>query len=210
MRAADDRTLMERRTADVRLTDVSVGAPVRWPVDWSAAWVGALAALATALILGLIAIALGLHKIGPEPGIPNWREFGFGALVFSVAGGFFAFVVGGWIAGKISGWRRSEPAMLHGAIAWLIAVPFLLLLAALGAGNLMGAWFGGLGGVPTWATPSGPAADPGAAAAARNAALGGVTTLLLGLVGSVLGGWLASGEPMRPSYYKKRDAAEAA
>src|SRR4051794_10871469 len=44
MRAADNRTLLERRTADVQVTDVSVGGPVRWPVDWSAAWVGALAA----------------------------------------------------------------------------------------------------------------------------------------------------------------------
>src|SRR4051812_43023695 len=112
MRVMDDQPLIEQRTHDVRVVDVSTGrdSPARWAVDWSAAWVGALAALATALILGLIAIALGLHKIGPEPGIPNWRDFGFGALVFSVAGGFFAFVAGGWIAGKISGWRRSEPA----------------------------------------------------------------------------------------------------
>ncbi|MFN0074590.1 MAG: hypothetical protein ACKVVP_24170 [Chloroflexota bacterium] len=183
--------------------------PVRWPVDWSAAWVGALASIAIALIIGLMALAVGAHRAGPAPGIPSWREFGLGALVFSVAGGFFAFVAGGWIAGKISGWQRAEPAMLHGVIAWLIGVPILLILAALGAGNLMGAWYGGLTGVPMWATPSGPIADPGAAAAARNAALGAVTTLLLGLVGSVLGGWMASGEPMRPAHYRTRDLARA-
>ena len=208
--AEEERQRLRERTADVVVTDVSMGGPVRWPVDWSAAWVGALAALATALVIGLIAIALGLHKTGPAPGIPSWREFGMGALIFSVLGGFFAFVVGGWVAAKVSGWRRSEPAILHAAIAWLIAVPILLLLAALGAGNLLGSWFGGLGGVPTWATPAGPVTDPNAATAARNAALGAVTTLLLGLVGSVLGGWLGSGEPMHPTYHKRRGHLRAA
>jgi len=38
----------------------------------------------------------------------------------------------------------------------------------------------------------------------RNTALGAVTALLLGLVGAVLGGWLASGEPMNFSHYRTR------
>ncbi len=39
---------------------------------------------------------------------------------------------------------------------------------------------------------------------ARNAALGAVTALLLGLVGAVLGGWLASGEPMNFTHFRTR------
>ena len=35
-----------------------------------------------------------------------------------------------------------------------------------------------------------------AAAIARNSALGAITALLLGLVGAVIGGWMASGERM--------------
>jgi hypothetical protein len=59
------------------------------------------------------------------------------------------------------------------------------------------------------------AADPNAAAAARNAALGAVTGLLIGLVGSVIGGWMASGEPMTLGYHnlsrptQARDRASA-
>ena len=30
--------------------------------------------------------------------------------------------LGGWTAGKILGARRAEPAMLHGAIAWLVTI----------------------------------------------------------------------------------------
>ena len=37
---------------------------------------------------------------------------------------------------------------------------------------------------------------------ARNSALGGLTALLLGLIGSVIGGWMASGEPMTFTHYR--------
>ena len=67
--------------------------------------------------------------------------------------------------------------------------PWLTTLAALGAGSFFGTWFGGLAGTPVFVTPgNNVAADPNAAAAARNAALGAVTGLLIGLVGGVIGG----------------------
>jgi len=40
--------------------------------------------------------------------------------------------------------------------------------------------------------------------AARNSALGAVTALLLGLVGSVIGGWMACGEPMTFTHHRTR------
>ena len=175
-----------------------------WPVDWSAVWVGALAAIATSLILGLIGVALGAHQVGPAQRIAKWSDVGLGALVLAVFGTFIAFVVGGWVAAKIAGLHRSEPAMLHGAIAWLVAVPLLMMLATLGAGSFFAGWFGGLAGMPPWATTANAPIDPTAAAAARNAALGAVTALLLALVGAVIGGWMASGEPMTFTHYRTR------
>ena len=109
--------------------------------------------------------------------------------------------------------------MLQGAIVWLVTVPLLLTLAALGAGSYFGGWYGGLAGQAVWSVPASgvptvPSAplDPAARAAAereaarvaRNGALGAVTALLLGLVGSVVGGWMASGEPMTLTYYRTR------
>jgi uncharacterized membrane protein YeaQ/YmgE (transglycosylase-associated protein family) len=193
---------------------------IPWPVSWSAIWVGALSALALALLFGLVGIALGLHLLGPSGRIVDWHKFGIGALIFSVCGAFFSGVVGGWVAGRIAGILRSEPAMLHGAIVWLVTVPLLLALAALGAGSYFGGWYGGLAGQAVWATPPslpGTPLDPAARAAAeqeaariaRNSALGAVTALLLGLVGSVLGGWMASGEPMTFTYYRTRQEMTA-
>jgi hypothetical protein len=183
--------------------DESAGVGAPWPLSWSGVWVGTLAAIALALVVGLVGIAVGAHRVGQPLGA--WRDMGFLALAWSVFGAFISFVVGGWAAAKVAGLRRSETAMLHGAIAWLIAVPILLVMASLGAAAYLGTWYGGLAGTPAWAAPA-PAAlqDPSAAIAARNAALAAVTALLLGLVGGVIGGWMGSGEPMTFTHYRTR------
>jgi len=195
MRATDEAVL----SAEIHEREIQIGFgtdTVRpWFVHWSAVWVGALAALALGLIFGLVGIAVGAHQTGVNARITKWGDVGLAALVFSVAGAFFSFVVGGWVAGKIAGVRRAETASLHGSIVWIVSVPLVLLLAALGASSYFGGWYGGLAGTPSWVTAS-PAGDPNAALAVRNGALGALTVLLLGLMGSVLGGWLASGEPM--------------
>ena len=157
-----------------------------WPVSWSALWVGALAALAVGLLIGLIGTAVGAHQM-KEGRIVTTGGLRLLTIIFSVAGAFFSAVVGGWVAARIAGIRRADTAMLHGAIVWLLGVPMILLLAGLGVTGYFGAWYAGF--LPAART----AAD---AIAMRNAALGGVTALLIGLVGGVIGGWMASGESM--------------
>jgi len=175
-----------------------------WPVAWSGVWVGALAALTLGLIIGLVGFAIGVHEMSTR--IVSWKAVRLVSVIFSIAGAFFSFVLGGWAAARVAGIRRAEPAMLHGVIAFLVTVPIMLALAALGATSHYGSWYAGLAGTPAWVTATVAAtASADAAAAARNAALTSVTALLLGLVGSVLGGWMASGEPMSLTYYRRRD-----
>jgi hypothetical protein len=175
-----------------------------WPVYWSGVWVGALAAVAVALLLGLLAVSLGAY-VGSSGGRLRASDMGAGDLAAAVCGAFFSFVVAGWAASQVAGIRRADTGALHGAIAWLVAVPILVVLVALGAGGLFGGWYAGLGGTPGWAT-----AAPIQAEAAREAAGGTLTALLLGLVGSVLGGWLGSGETMdpRPHFAARRRARQ--
>jgi hypothetical protein len=169
-----------------------------WPVAWSAVWVGALTALAVGLIIGLLGLALGANEAARYV---DWKKLRLISAIFSVGGAFFAFVAGGWAAARIAGIRRSEPAILHGAIVWLVTLPLLLALAAVGASG-WGGWYGGLSGM-SWTAAA--ATDPEFAAATRNNALATAVALLLGLVGAVLGGWMASGEPMTFTHYRKRD-----
>jgi hypothetical protein len=206
-----------------------------WPVNWSAIWVGTLSAVAAVLIFGLVGLALGAHLLGPEHRVVDLKKIALGTLAFSVFSAFLSFVIGGWTAGKVAGILRSEPGMLQGAIVWLTAMPVLVLLAGVGAGNYLGGWYAGLAGTPSWATPAAlferpESLDVSATAeerrewkeeqaaykqkvkqwqedspkVTRNSALGVVTALLLGLIGSVIGGWMASGEPMTLTYHRTR------
>ena len=179
---------------------------VAWPVAWSAVWVGALTALAVGLIIGLLGYALGADEVARYV---DWKKVRLVTVVFSIGGAFFAFVAGGWAAARIAGIRRSEPAILHGAIVWLLVLPLLLGFAALGASAHFGGWYAGLAGSPSWVAPQ-PTPDPELAAATRNNAVATAIALLVGLVGGVIGGWLASGEPMTLTHHRKRDALAAA
>ena len=96
-----------------------------WPVSWSGIWIGALSALAVGLIIGLIGYAIGAHQF-TAPRATTWRNVRVLTTIFNIGGAFFAFVVGGWIAARITGVRRAEPAILHGVIAWLVTIPMLL------------------------------------------------------------------------------------
>ncbi len=202
----------------------SLPATTAWPVSWSAVVIGGFSAITFLFLAGLIGVAIGAHRLGQgEP-----TRLGFWSLAYFVASTFFAFVVGGWIAGKISGDRRSETTSLHGAIAWVLGVPVLFVLLSLGSGSYLGGWYSGLTrvGLPAAsgvsvqrpATPAGQTAPtvtaPTARAqaeakATRNAALGGLTALVLGLAGGVLGGWMASGEPMSLRYRREATPSES-
>jgi hypothetical protein len=179
--------------------DTEVWTP--WPVSWSAIWVGALAALAVGLIIGLIGTAVGAHGASRYV---DWGKLQLIGVVFGVAGSFFAFAAGGWAAARVAGIQRAETAMLHAGIVWALAIPLLVAMAAFGASSLGGGWYGGLAGTPAWAVAV-PPADPEIARAMRNTALASVVALLIGLMGAVIGGWMASGEPMTFSYYRRRD-----
>jgi hypothetical protein len=173
-------------------------AGIAWPIPWGGAWVGALAALAVGLIIGLLGYAFG--AVDPDRArVFTWQELGFGAIVFGIAGAFFSFVVGGWVAARLAGIRRAESGMVLGGIVWVLAVPLLLAVAALGGSALWGGWYVGLGAL------SPAAADPATAEALQAGAVASAVALLLGLVGSVLGGWMASGEPMTLAGYRRRD-----
>jgi hypothetical protein len=236
MATAPARTVNATSTREEIRSEVQYEKWRHWHVNWTAVWVGALSAVAAVVIFGLAGIAVGAHLVGADQRVVDLHKYNIGALICSLLSAFFAFAIAGWVTGKVAGILHSEPAMLHGAVAWLVAVPLIIALCLLGAGSLIGGWFGGLTGNPSWASPSASPFErpesPGAGAteaqrseyntaqtkyrndlaewnkdnakAIRNSALGAVSALLLGLVGSVIGGWMAAGEPMNFSHYKTR------
>lgn len=202
--------------------------------NWTAVWLGALSTFSMIVLFGLAGTALGAHLLDPEHRVVDETKLGIWTLIFSVCGAFFSSAIGGWVAGKIAGILHAEPAMLHGAFVWLVIVPILVLAAGLGATSLFGTWYSGLSpnSALSSSTPylrpeplgSGASSEEIAAyktqqaeysrnvkkwhedtpKVTRNAALSAITALLLGLLGSVIGGWMASGEPMNFNHYRTR------
>src|SRR5256885_10686966 len=156
-----------------------------WPVVWSAVILGALSALAVGLVIGLIGFSVGAHEVSKAA---TWKNVRLITLIFNIGGAFFAFVVGGWVAARIAGFRRAEPAVLHGAIAWLVTLPILMLLAATGT---LASYGGGLGALAGFsATPTSVFSATDIAAAPRNTSPSELTRGLGCAVGSVIGGWI--------------------
>lgn len=171
---------------------------IGWHVNWSAVWIGTLAGIAAALIFGLIGTAIGATSVHV---IASWKTIPFAEVAAIVCAGFFSSAIGGWSAAKVTALAHAEPAILHAVAAWLVAIPVLLLLLAAGAGTAFGGWYGGL-----VSSPFVTAAPPPTPDVVRNTALAALTTLLVGLIGAVIGGWIASGEPMTLTHHRTRRA----
>jgi hypothetical protein len=154
-----------------------------WAVSWTGIWLGALAGVVAVVLFGFMGIALGAATTGDV----TLRSMGFFGLVWAVAASFFAFVIAGWVSSSIAGSVTAEAGSLHGAGAFLLGMVLLLGLAAVGA-HYVGGWYSAF--VPA-TSGNAPSAD-----AARNAAVAAAGAILIGLMGSVIGGWLASGEAM--------------
>jgi len=174
-----------------------------WPVYWSPVLVGALASIVAVVVFGAIGTAVGSYKAGSEGRITDFSGVGRVAVAYAVFASFLVFVIGGWVAARVGGIRRSEPAMLHGAIAFLVATVVLLALAAFG-GSVYNGWYAALAPSPAVPATPGQPVDPNVAKAAATGAMAATVALLLGLAGSVVGGWMGSGEPMNFSYHRTR------
>ena len=188
-------------------TERDIAAPVdrwtAWPVYWGPVILGAMVAVVATVLFGLIGTAIGAHKAGTEGRITTWSGVGFAGLAYAVIASFFSFVIGAWAAVRVAGIRRSEPAILHGAIAWVVAVFVMFVIAGL-SGAIWSGWYTSLAPTPAVPAVPGSPVDPNVAIAARNGALAAAAALLMGLMGSVIGAWMASGEPMTVGSYRVR------
>jgi hypothetical protein len=160
-------------------------------IRWGPIWAGLITALTTFLLLQLLAIGLGLVDVGPgSDGGGGWVP----GLI-----GLIAFFTGGAVAGMTSAIRGPGSGLLNGFMVWALGTVLILLLSALGLGQL----FGALGNV---AGQVGPGAVSGAAQSAQGAApnvspqeaeqalqtgaIGAFFGLLLSALASMLGGLL--------------------
>ena len=176
-------------------------------VRWGPIWAGLITALTTFLLLQLLAIGLGLVGIGPGEGGGGWVP----AII-----GLIAFFTGGAVAGMTSAIRGPGSGLLNGFMVWGLGTVLILLLSALGLGQLFGALGNVAGQVGPGALSS--AADAAqnnapdvsareAAQALRTGAIGAFFGLLFSALASMLGGLLGgrTREPIGRPTESRRD-----
>src|SRR5947208_10561865 len=163
-----------------------------WPVYWTPVIVGALASVVAVVLFGVIGTAVGSWKAGSEGRVTDFSGIGRVAVAYAVFASFLAFVIGGWVTARIAGIRRAEPAILHAAIAFLVATVVLLAMAIFG-GAVLNGWYAGLAPSPAVPTQAGQPVDPNAAKSAAAGATTAAVATLLGLARCFLGGLKVSG-----------------
>jgi hypothetical protein len=176
-------------TASATATATPRASPRRDSIRWGPIWAGLITALTTFLLLQLLAIGIGLVDIGPGGG---------GGWVPAIIG-LIAFFTGGAVAGMTSAVRGVATGLLNGFMVWALGTVLILLLSALGLGQLFGALGnvagqldpGALSGAADSAQSNAPNVDPQQAAqAVRTGAIGAFFGLLLSALTSALGGYL--------------------
>ena len=160
-------------------------------IRWGPIWAGLITALTTFLLLQLLAIGLGLVDIGPgSDGGGGWVP----GLI-----GLIAFFTGGAVAGMTSAIRGPGSGLLNGFMVWALGTVLILLLSALGLGQLFGALGnvagqvgpGALGSAAQSAQGAAPNVSPQEAEQAlQTGAIGAFFGLLLSALASMLGGLL--------------------
>ncbi len=97
---------------------------------WGPVWAGLITALATFLLLQLLALGIGLIDIAPGTAAGGWVP---------VIIGLIAFFVGGLVAGATSAVRGTGTGLLNGFLVWGLGTVSILVLSALGVGQVFGA-----------------------------------------------------------------------
>lgn len=167
---SDEEVVFRADTSDV------ARAVHRKKFDLLATLGGALAALGTLLLLSSLVAAVA-GTIGYQTGVDD-RDLSVGGLIGGLVVLFVACLVGGWVAGRI--------AHHHGALHGLVAVAWLVVLAAVFAA--LAAVFGDdldvtdEVGLPTWFSQD---------AFTVTAIITGLVALALALLAGWLGGKLA-------------------
>ena len=132
----------------------------------SAVIAGGLLALVVLLMLNLLGVGIGLTTIDPGPGgddSPGLTGLGIGAGIWGVVTFLIALFVGGWAAGRLAGDPNRLDGMLHGLVAWALAMFVLMWLMTTAVSGLIGGAFSLVGNAASAAAQGVQAAVTGAA-----------------------------------------------
>ena len=175
---------------------------VRNRVQWGPILAGLATAIGTLLILTVLGIAIGASVLDRND---SSETIGTGAAIWGAASLVVAFFLGGLVAGKSAAVAGPGSGMLNGLMVGFAGLVLVLWMTALGLGNLFGVIGSNLQeiadviqgtGSSTGNDVQAQASQAGAQLSAsfdevRDAAWLTLACIILPLVASAFGGWLA-------------------
>lgn len=200
-------TPVSEKTVEVRRSQANAVVR-RDSARWGSIWAGLITAITTFLLLELLALGTGLLSINLDPNAANQTNAWVSAVI-----GLIAFFTGGSVAGMTSAVRGTVTGLLNGFLVWALGTVLILILSALGLGQVFGA-LGNVVGQLGLLQPGGvnvpnPNVDPQQLLSAlRTGALIGFFSLLLSAAAAALGGWLG-GRTNDPIGYMASDSADS-
>jgi hypothetical protein len=119
-------------------------------------------------LLSLLGVGIGASTIDPSQrgGTPEASSFGIGAGLWWVVCSLISVFAGAWVAGRLAGMPDRTDGMLHGLVAWGLAMLLLIYLLTTTVSSLVGGAFGVVGSAMQTAgqgaqTAAGAAQTPG-------------------------------------------------
>jgi hypothetical protein len=110
-------------------------------VSWGAILGGTAMGLVAQLVMSILGIAIGLTLAEPVTGEVGLQTIGFAVGIWWIVTALVALFLGGWTAGRLSGMRLRQDAILHGIMAWAVVSLIGFYLMAVGADIIIGGQF---------------------------------------------------------------------
>jgi hypothetical protein len=155
-----------------RTGDVAVAVAGR-RISWGAVFAGVIIVLIVQFLLSLLGVGIGASTIDPTQRgeTPEASTFGIGAGLWWVICSLISVFAGAWVAGRLAGMPDRTDGMLHGLVAWGLAMLLLIYLLTTGVSSLVGGAFGVVGSAMQTAGQGAQAAAGAATETARTPGL---------------------------------------
>jgi F0F1-type ATP synthase membrane subunit b/b' len=129
-----------------RAGDVAVAIAGR-RISWGAVFASVIIVLIVQFVLSLLGVGIGASTINPleRGGTPEASSFGIGAGIWWLVCSLISVFAGAWVAGRLAGMPDRTDGMLHGLVAWGLAMLLLIYLLTTAVSNLVGGAFGVVG-----------------------------------------------------------------
>ena len=108
-------------------------------VSWGAIFAGTAIAMALMVFFTTLGLGIGAASVDPLYDQNPLSGLGIGSAIYLIVTQLLSLFVGGYVASRLAGVPREQPALIHGAAVWALSTLVLAYLAMSGAGAAFGA-----------------------------------------------------------------------